>query len=578
MGGGVGGPYWLFLDRTGILSGIAARFSLIRMNAPDTPHSPYSEPHEQSPASPWMTRLNLRDRLALACLLHSTRPRLLFVSLAIGGGTEKHVQDLTHLLADRCEVLILRPGGEGRVLLEWSRGVEVLRIGFTLPDEWEALCQGLQGLEIARVHFHHLLGHFQCIARLPDRLGVPYDFTLHDYFPICPQFNLTRVDGRYCGQPDRHGCQACLSERPAPWAMDITAWREFFGRLLQGAERVIGPSWDVIERTRGYLPQARYIHLPHPEWREIKVLVLGRLSLAKGGKQLESCARDAAARQLPLVFRVLGSAAYRETDLSERDLPWSFSGVYEDRQLARLIAAEQADLIYFPAQWPETYSYTLSAALRSGLSIVAPRFGAFEERLAGYPRAGFVAWDAAPAVVNDLLLAVAGQIPEPTDGTEDHSLLSPHAYLDRYTAGIEMVPPKLRAVTSERLDEWLQIGRSASNRAADDGNPSDRAAWLVPVEARLNDASPEAEPLMRSVIAAWQAERDTEHAALCERLSHRDRQVRDQTTLIEALRVELSERDKTIRALYDSTSWRMTRPWRWMGWTLRRLKARLDRF
>ncbi len=38
-----------------------------------------------------------------------------------------------------------------------------------------------------------------------------------------------------------------------------------------------------------------------------------------------------------------------------------------------------------PAQWPETYSYTLTAAIDAGLPIVAPRIGAFVERLEGRP-------------------------------------------------------------------------------------------------------------------------------------------------------------------------------------------------
>ena len=39
--------------------------------------------------------------------------------------------------------------------------------------------------------------------------------------------------------------------------------------------------------------------------------------------------------------------------------------------------------MWFPAQVPESYSYTLSAALRAGLPVVAPNLGAFAERLNG---------------------------------------------------------------------------------------------------------------------------------------------------------------------------------------------------
>ena len=41
--------------------------------------------------------------------------------------------------------------------------------------------------------------------------------------------------------------------------------------------------------------------------------------------------------------------------------------------------------MWFPAPWPETYSYTLSAALTAGLPVVATRIGAFPERLADRP-------------------------------------------------------------------------------------------------------------------------------------------------------------------------------------------------
>ena len=52
------------------------------------------------------------------------------------------------------------------------------------------------------------------------------------------------------------------------------------------------------------------------------------------------------------------------------DAPVTIHGSYDDADLPRLIAAEHADVLFFPAQWPETYSYTLSAALGTDLPIV----------------------------------------------------------------------------------------------------------------------------------------------------------------------------------------------------------------
>ena len=61
------------------------------------------------------------------------------------------------------------------------------------------------------------------------------------------------------------------------------------------------------------------------------------------------------------------------------------TGRYEESDLQELIERIDPHLIWFPAPWPETYSYTLSAAIESGRPVVASRIGAFPERVAGRP-------------------------------------------------------------------------------------------------------------------------------------------------------------------------------------------------
>ena len=68
-------------------------------------------------------------------------------------------------------------------------------------------------------------------------------------------------------------------------------------------------------------------------------------------------------------------------------------GGYAEADLPALLARLQPDLVWFPAQWPETYSYTLSACLQAGLPVVAPNLGAFAERLGGRPWSWILPWD-----------------------------------------------------------------------------------------------------------------------------------------------------------------------------------------
>ncbi len=358
----------------------------------------------------------LRRRVDGFRLAHSPRQRLLFITHTWGGGTEKHVQDLAKMLEANFEVLILRPTGPNGVSVEWVRSGEEFIVYFTLPYAYPRLLDFIRSLGIARLHFHHIIGMNRQVLQLPGDLNLPYDFTLHDYYPICPQYTLTLQDGRYCNEPDEAGCAACLAERPALWGLDIVTWRESLGKLLTGADRVIVASRDMETRMRRYVPGARYIWAPHPEpalaiamphappCGELKILVLGRLTPAKGLYQLEACAIDASQRHLPLFFRVIGHAdrAVRQ----EPEIPLSFSGPYTDAELLQLIGRERPDVIFFPALWPETYSYTLSYALATRLPIVAPRLGAFSERLANYPYACLLDWDTPVAKYNDLFMSL----------------------------------------------------------------------------------------------------------------------------------------------------------------------------
>jgi glycosyltransferase involved in cell wall biosynthesis len=119
-----------------------------------------------------------------------------------------------------------------------------------------------------------------------------------------------------------------------------------------------------------------------------------------------SCVEDARARALPLSFRVLGSTT--EPVPQAPEYPLSILGQYDDALLPALLAAEKPDVIFFPAQVPETYSYTLSVALASGVPIVASSLGALPERIAGHARSAAVRWNAPASEWNAALTEAAG--------------------------------------------------------------------------------------------------------------------------------------------------------------------------
>lgn len=329
------------------------------------------------------------------------KPVYLLITHSLGGGTERHVRELASRYADSARVLILRPSGtfaSAGVTLESVDGYDAFSVNIAATDE-DGLLRLFAAFPIDRIHIHHLFGYGPALSHAVRRSGIPFEFTLHDYFTVCPQINLSKDGAHYCGEPDDAGCNACIIANPKMGARDIRSWRSAHAWVLRDAQRVIAPSIDAAQRVERYAPDANAVAIYHEEapksWREaraprklsrtdtLRVAVIGVLAPHKGRALVVDAALEAKASGVPVEFIVIGDpfgelpppslAAIRTT------------GRYKEGQLPGLLAQAQPDLILFGSQWPETYSYTLSAALDAQLPVLVPDIGAFGERVAGRP-------------------------------------------------------------------------------------------------------------------------------------------------------------------------------------------------
>ncbi len=331
-----------------------------------------------------------------AALFDNTRkPLVLLVSHALGGGTQRHINDLVTSCSSQMNFLLLLPtdggyelsvpGLEGHAKLRLSRLEEAELLGV------------LQLFNIARIHLHHVLGFDREIESIVRRIGVPFDFTVHDFLTICPRINLVTPElGSYCGEASEADCNRCISigTPPISPARNIFEYRWRHRWLVDDAERVICPSEDARLRLQRYGFTREFIVVPHEEKIRISqysgqsrdesqstvhVAILGGLGPHKGLQLVKETVM--AARQEKLEFTLIGAsdpllklprwAKYKET------------GRYDEGDLRSLISEVSPDLFWFPSICPETYNYTLSIALAEGKPIVATSIGAFPERLAG---------------------------------------------------------------------------------------------------------------------------------------------------------------------------------------------------
>jgi len=363
------------------------------------------------------------------------RPAVLMINHARGGGTERHLRELAATIAEQATVLFLRPhGAENQAGLLSLHGSDNA-LPFDPVDDYALLVELLRALGVRRVHFHHTIGVHTQFWRLPQDLGVPYDFTVHDYYLACPQVTMTTPEGAYCGEPDDVGCRRCLQQSPAPGVSEIGQWRSASDAMVRGAARVFVPGRDAERRMQRYFPGVATVFAPHENDRllqvapararpladeeSLRIVVLGAVAVFKGANLLEDCARAARRRRLPLEYHLLGYAyrplaSWPATALREH-------GAYREEELARLLRELAPHLVWFPGSCPETYSYTLSACVALGLPVVAPAIGAYSERLAGREWSWLIAPDPTPAAMSEFFVGLRrnflhGAAPEPVRG------------------------------------------------------------------------------------------------------------------------------------------------------------------
>ena len=324
------------------------------------------------------------------------RARLAVVH-TLGGGVAQHARHVAELTSGETIWLTLRPVSSHACVLEC--GQEDYRFSLTIDPhhEHDTVVAVLKACGVERIHIHHQMEHTVDLARLVQDVGAPFDFTVHDYYTVCPQVTLSDEHGRYCTEPDERGCNACIQKRPPrSGAIDISSWRVAHAWVLLRADRVIAPTADTAARIARYYPEARIVAAEHPgahscgmvvvrplEGREpLRVAVLGTQTIHKGYELLRECASVARRGDLPLAFTLIGSV---EAAIQRDDDPFSATGPYEETELPAILERVAPHIVWFPVCVPETFSYTLSTCLASGLPVAAHDIGAFPERLGNRP-------------------------------------------------------------------------------------------------------------------------------------------------------------------------------------------------
>ena len=355
---------------------------------------------------------------------------VLLVSHDDGGGVERAVRArAAELAAEGHAPLLLRPvllgDGEGEtryrageVRLDDSTGA-FPNLVFRVPDELSSLRALLRRRRVRAVEIHHLLGLHRSVVSLARALRVPLAWHVHDYACVCPRVTFSLPDGRYCGEPAPvAACEACIADHGRRDGSDLpVAALRAASAAAMAAAPVIVPSVDVATRLARHLPAiAARVARPEsdaelpplaapPAGSRRRVAIAGAIGPEKGYDVLLACARDAAQRDLPLEFVLVGYSL-DDARLLATGRAW-VTGRYDEAEGEALLRRQNASLAFIPSTCPETWCFALSLAWRAGLAACAFDLGAQAERVRATGRGFLLPLGLSAAGINAALLAAS---------------------------------------------------------------------------------------------------------------------------------------------------------------------------
>ncbi|EOS9900018.1 glycosyltransferase [Vibrio cholerae] len=329
-----------------------------------------------------------RIKLAIE-LIRDSEKKVLQIEHSLGGGVKKHVADLVKYIEP--EVASVRLSQKGNIVKLIIHDSNVLE--FDVDEDFDFLIDILRYLNLSIVHFHHIHGLDERLLKLPSILTVDYFITIHDFYLVNGNPALSDCDGIFFGD----NSIATIIEKSAENQLAGFKYNSVNGKglindFIYGAKKVIFPSHDTKVRFNQFynVKEVSLVsyHIDDLSFLEqnremafsidrLKILVIGAISLEKGARILNDFAKKYGSN---VEIHLLGTSC----------IPLNSNiichGEYIDSELGQKIVDIKPTVVWYTSQCAETYCYTLTPSIILDLPIIAPRLGAFTERLSRYSK------------------------------------------------------------------------------------------------------------------------------------------------------------------------------------------------
>lgn len=346
----------------------------------------------------------------------NTEKTLLLFDHDLGGGTTKYREEKiatflqqgfavllvisTHRLQVHSVVMKFYQCHAKKSIISESEKIDALAL-FTVLENinfQQVIVNSLVSFKPATLFVSAVAKYLHALAK------VNISIAFHDYYALCPSFNLLNYQWQYCDVPDEKTCNHCQKLHPITTLREPNAenWRKIWGELLaladhvlafsHASERLIVKAYPSLKNkitvephNMAYFAKDKIDVKPH---KACNIGVVGNMALHKGSEKILALSDHIAA--IKSLHNIVVFGEFEAGKLRENI---KLLGAYSTAELSTLIEQNSIDVFFFPSICPETFSYVVEELMILDLTIVCFNLGAQAEKVASYAKGTVIELD-----------------------------------------------------------------------------------------------------------------------------------------------------------------------------------------
>ena len=318
------------------------------------------------------------------------------------GGTTLHVLDLINNLRDKYNFHVLAPENGIYKLRSYFKnsekelffdGISSTNIIPLYNNKYKKMIEDIvTAFRIDTIHIHHMIGHCFDIIDVAKENNIYSIITLHDFYSLCPSINMLYMMKDFCLDLENKDCKKCIKSKLNINNNIIDSWRDNWSNFLKKFDKVLVPSNNTKEIISKIFKGIKITSIEHgidlisnnyygniDGVSDFNVAFVGVMTTHKGGQIL----LDLIKQKYPNIkFHLFGKSEFDELKKNRNN--YIFHGQYKRKDLPNLIKDNNIHLVCSFSIWPETYSYTLTECINSGVPVLSFNIGAINERIEKY--------------------------------------------------------------------------------------------------------------------------------------------------------------------------------------------------